>query len=142
MDFFSAKSPYSPVLVIEVDEYIGILQRDCCRYFVNEVPVCLVALAGLDIPDQTAPPNLVVILGPGHRVNYYVRTLNRGIVIDRSIGGYDKLRCRGSIDCGSAGVDQADIDKQEGISCFWLLGSITPLDLVWSGCSLTVTRGC
>jgi hypothetical protein len=132
----SAQPPDSPVLVIEIGQYIRISGSYSSRYPVNQVAFCPVALTRLYIPDFSSPADLVIVLGPGDLVIDDVRTLDRGVVVEASIRKYDKLRRGRNVDCSIPNIGNPDVDKQECISFTSLLKVIAAYDLVRLGCCL------
>ena len=59
---YSSKFPYCLILIVEIAHDVCCFGREVCRCFIDEIPICRVTFTGLDVPDDSTPPDLVKLL--------------------------------------------------------------------------------
>ena len=59
---YSSKFPYCLMLIVEIAYHISSVGTERCWYFIDEIPICRVTFTGLDVPDDSTPPDLVKLL--------------------------------------------------------------------------------
>ena len=90
---YSSKFPYGLMLIVEIAHDVCCFGREVCRYFIDEIPICRVTFTGLDVPDDSTPPDLVIILRPGNLVNNHIGTVDWRIIVERPVTIHHKLFC-------------------------------------------------